>query len=68
MVNQSERRALTAAAQSGNEEALANLKALRKAQKEISRRTEELRVRLLQLTNRHWDQTICIVKGWMNQD
>ncbi len=68
MANQSELSALTAAAKQGDEQAISRLKAMRKAQKESSRRTEELRLRLLQLTDRHWEQAVSILKGWMNKD
>ncbi len=68
MANQSELSALTAAAKQGDGQAIARLKALRKEQKESSRRAEELRLRLLQLTDRHWEQALSILKGWMNKD
>ncbi len=68
MANLSERNALTAAAKQGDAQAIASLKARRKAQREASRRAEELRMRLLQLTDKHWDQTISILKGWMDKD
>ncbi len=67
MANQSERNALVNAAKLGDAQAIATLKAMRKAHKDASRRTEELRGRLLQLTEKHWDQTISILKGWMNK-
>ncbi len=68
MANLSERKSLTAAAKLGDEQAIASLKAQRKAQREASLRAEELRMRLLQLSEKHWDQTICILKGWMDKE
>lgn len=47
--------------------ALAELRALRKAQKEAFRRVEELKLRLLQLTEHNWDQTVSIIKNWTKQ-
>ena len=48
--------------------ALAELKALRKAQRESARRVEELKLRLLQLSENHWDQTVNILKRWIRTD
>lgn len=47
---------------------LAELKALRAAQRESSRRVEELKLRLFQMTERHMDQAIAIIKSWVNAD
>lgn len=47
---------------------LAELKALRAAQRESSQRVEELKLRLFQMTERHMDQAIAIIKSWVNAD
>ncbi len=65
MANQSMLKSL-AAAKAGDPQALAELKALRKAQKECSLRVEELKLRLLLLTEKHWDQSVSILKNWLN--
>lgn len=44
--------------------ALAELRAQRKAQRDGSRRVEELKLRLVQLTERNWEQTVSIIKKW----
>ncbi|MEG2172409.1 MAG: hypothetical protein RRY29_04025 [Desulfovibrionaceae bacterium] len=41
------------------------LKALRKNQRESSQRIEELKLRLFQISERHMDQTISIIKQWV---
>lgn len=45
---------------------LAELKATRKAQQDTVRRIAELKLRLLQLTESHWDQSITVLKRWMH--
>ena len=48
----------------GNAPSLAELRAMRKAQHDSARRVEELKLRLLQLSEQHWDQTVHIIKQW----
>ncbi len=52
---------------SGDSAAMEELKALKKKQRETSRRVEELKLRLLQLSEKHWDQSINILKGWLDK-
>ncbi len=59
---------IMALAKNGDADALSQLKEWRKAQKETSRRVEELKLRLLQLTDKHWEQSISILKGWLVKD
>lgn len=54
----------TASAAADDAPALAELRALRKAQRDAARRVEELKLRLLQLTEHNWDQTVSIIKKW----
>lgn len=44
---------------------LAQLKALRHAQKETNRRVEELKLRLFRITEQHMDQAVRLIKRWM---
>lgn len=44
---------------------LAELKALRKTQREGSQRIEELKLRLFQISERHMEQAINIMKEWV---
>lgn len=44
---------------------LAELKALRKTQRESSQRIEEIKLRLFQISERHMDQVINIMKQWV---
>ncbi len=55
-------------AKAGDSQALQELKEWQRTQKETSRRVEELRLRLLQLSEKHWEQSICILKGWLNRE
>ena len=54
----------TAGAGDDDTPALAELRALRKAQRDHSRRVEELKLRLLQLTEHNWDQAVTLIKRW----
>ncbi len=67
MANQSALKELTIAAKAGNQQALAELRALRQAQRDSARKTEELKLRLFQLTESHWDQTVNILKRWLTK-
>lgn len=44
---------------------LVELRALRKEQKESSQRIEELKLRLFQISERHMEQAITIMKQWV---
>ncbi len=57
-----------ALAKSGDANAMSQLKEWRKSQKESARRVEELKLRLLQLTEKHWEQSITILKSWLMQE
>lgn len=48
--------------------ALAELRALRHAQKETNVRVEELKLRLFRITEQHMDQAIRIIKRWLAQN
>lgn len=56
-----------AAANAPSPEELAELKALRKAQRDASQRVEELKLRLFQISERHMDQAIALMRRWINQ-
>lgn len=58
--------ALTQAASDTAAPTLAELKALRTAQRETSQRVEELKLRLFQMTEHHMDQAVSIIKSWVN--
>ena len=58
--------ALPQAASNTEVPTLAELKALRAAQRETSQRVEELKLRLFQITERHMDQAVSIIKTWVN--
>ncbi|WP_165072049.1 MULTISPECIES: flagellar M-ring protein FliF [unclassified Desulfovibrio] len=47
---------------------LAELRALRHAQKETNARVEELKLRLFRITEQHMDQAIRIIKRWLAQN
>ncbi len=66
MAKKSERRSLEQAISGSGE--IAELKALKKKQRETGRRVEELRLRLLQLSEQHWDQSMSIIKSWLDKD
>lgn len=44
---------------------LAELKAMRKAQRQSTQRIEEIKSRLFQVSERHMDQVINIMKQWV---
>lgn len=47
---------------------LAELKALRKAQRDSTQRIEETKLRLFQMSERHMDQIISILKQWVRPE
>ena len=65
MAKQPARNALTQNAAQGDVPSLAELKALRRSQREASQRVEELKLRLFQITEKHMDQAISLIKGWI---
>ena len=46
---------------------LADIKALRHAQKETNQRVEELKLRLFRMTDQHMDQAVNIIKRWLDK-
>lgn len=44
---------------------LNELKALRRSQRDAAQRVEELKLRLFQITERHMDQAISLIKRWV---
>ena len=44
---------------------LAELKAIRLAQRATNKRVEELKDKLLRITEQHMDQTVSIIRKWM---
>ena len=44
---------------------LAELKALRHAQKETNQRVEELKLRLYRFTEQHMDQAVHLIRRWL---
>jgi hypothetical protein len=49
----------------GGEQPLAELKAQRQARKEAAQRVEELRAKLLHITEQHMDQAVRILRDWL---
>lgn len=47
---------------------LADVKALRHAQKETNQRVEELKLRLFRMTDQHMDQAVNIIKRWLDKN
>lgn len=45
---------------------LAELRALRKAQKATNQRVEELKMKLFRMTEQHMDQALSLIRGWMD--
>ncbi len=66
MANESVRRALELAKQ-GDANAMEEVRAWQRGQREANRRVEELKLRLLQLSEKHWEQSINILKGWLDK-
>ena len=44
---------------------IAQLKALRKAQRDASQRVEALKLKLFQITEHHMDQAISLIRRWI---
>lgn len=57
---------LPSAQSGGKDTALAQLKALRLAQKEGNQRVEELKMRLFRITEQHMDQAVRLIKRWLS--
>lgn len=47
-------------------EDLAELKAIRLAQKATNQRVEELKMRLFRMTEQHMDQVVSLVRRWLD--
>ena len=45
---------------------LAQLKTLRRAQRETNQRVEELKLRLFRITEQHMDQAVRLIKRWLS--
>jgi len=43
-------------------------RAVAQARKEAAQRVEELKLRLMTLVDRHFEQSLRIIKGWMKDD
>lgn len=46
---------------------LAELKAIRVAQRATNQRVEELKLKLFRVTEQHMDQAISLIRRWMNK-
>lgn len=46
--------------------ALADLRALRLAQKATNQRVEELKLRVFRMTEQHMDQAVRLIRRWLN--
>lgn len=46
---------------------LAELKAIRKAQRATNQRVEELKMRLFRITEQHMDQAVSLIRRWMDK-
>lgn len=53
-------------AQGGNPPSLADLRAIRLAQKATNQRVEELKLRVFRMTDQHMDQAVCLIRRWLN--
>ncbi|MEG6503011.1 MULTISPECIES: flagellar M-ring protein FliF [unclassified Desulfovibrio] len=60
------RAGLSAGQGGGLTPALAQLKALRLAQRETNQRVEELKLRLVRITEQHMDQAVRLIKRWLS--
>lgn len=47
---------------------LAELRAIRLAQKATNQRVEELKLKLFRLTEQHMDQAVSLVRRWMDKE
>lgn len=45
--------------------AIAELRMLHKKKRETTRRLEELKIKIFHVTERHMDQAVSILKGWL---
>ncbi|SCM74717.1 flagellar M-ring protein FliF [Desulfovibrio sp. 86] len=45
---------------------LAQLKTLRRAQRETNQRVEDLKLRLFRITEQHMDQAVRLIKRWLS--
>lgn len=50
----------------GTPPALAELRAMRMAQKATNQRVEELKLKLFRVTEQHMDQAISLIRKWMD--
>lgn len=50
----------------GNVPSLAELKAIRLAQKATAQRVEELKLRLFRATEQHMDQAVRLIRRWLS--
>ncbi len=66
MANESVRKALELA-KKGDTSAMEEVRTWQKNQRETTRRVEELKLRLLQLSEKHWEQSINIIKNWLDK-
>ena len=51
----------------GSPPSLAELKAIRQAQRATSQRVEELKMRLFRITEQHRDQAVSLIRRWMEK-
>lgn len=57
---------LTGSESGPSSSSLAQLKTLRRAQKETNQRVEELKLRLFRITEQHMDQAVRLIKRWLS--
>ncbi|MBD5647506.1 MAG: flagellar M-ring protein FliF [Desulfovibrio sp.] len=50
---------------SGSSPALADIRAIRLAQKATNQRVEELKLRLFRMTEQHMDQAVSLIRRWL---
>lgn len=48
--------------------ALADLRAIRLAQKATSQRVEELKLRVFRMTEQHMDQAVSLIRRWLRDE
>ena len=46
---------------------LAELKAIRQAQRAVNQRVEELKMKLFRMTEQHMDQAVNLIRRWMGE-
>ena len=65
-MKQQERKAKALGAGSAAPSSLAELRAIRLAQRATNQRVEELKLRLFRMTEQHMDQAVSLIRRWLD--